>query len=87
MREERSREECYKVCTMVREKCVKQVPVCVTKPVHYTKTIDVCRLVPKKVAYTVTRCVPKVVWREVACEPDCAAEPGCAAEPACGCDE
>ncbi|NDC64689.1 MAG: hypothetical protein EBZ59_12050, partial [Planctomycetia bacterium] len=29
VREERSREECYKVCTMVREKCVKQVPVCV----------------------------------------------------------
>jgi len=22
---------------MVREKCVKQVPVCVTKPVHSTK--------------------------------------------------
>jgi len=43
--------------------------------------------VPKKVAYTVTRCVPKVVWREVACEPDCSADPGCAAEPACGCDE
>ena len=38
-------------------------------------------------SYTVTRCVPKVVLREVACEPDCAAEPGCAAEPACGCDE
>ena len=78
---------CYKVCTMVREKCVKQVPVCVTRPVHYTKTIDVCRLVPKKVAYTVTRCVPKVVWREVACDPDCSADPACAAEPACGCDE
>jgi hypothetical protein len=24
--------------------CVKQVPVCVTAPVHDTKTIDVCRL-------------------------------------------
>ncbi len=44
------REECYKVCTMVREKCVKQVPVCVTKPVRSTRTIDVVRLVPKKVA-------------------------------------
>jgi hypothetical protein len=60
---------------------VKQVPACVTKPVHSTKAIEVCRLVPKKVPSTVTRRVPKVVWREVACEP------GCAAEPACGCHE
>ncbi|NBX29895.1 hypothetical protein EBR04_05510 [bacterium] len=67
VREERSREECYKVCTMVKEKCVKQVPVCITRPVHYTKTVDVCRMVPKQVAYTVTRCVPKVVEREVPC--------------------
>jgi hypothetical protein len=80
------RAACTKVRTMVREKCVKQVPVCATKPVRSTKTIDVVRLVSKKVAYTVTRCVPKVVWREVACEPDCSADPGCAAEPACGCD-
>jgi hypothetical protein len=68
---------------MVREKCVKQVPVCVTKPVHYTKTVDVCRMVPKQVAYTVTRCVPKVVYRAVPCEPTCAAEPSCAVEPGC----
>jgi len=74
VREERCREECYKVCTTVKEKCVKKVPYCVTRPVHYTKTIDVCRLVPKKVAYTVTRCVPKTVWREVPCEPTCGCE-------------
>jgi hypothetical protein len=42
-REECSREECYTVFTLVREKCEKQAPVCVTKPMHYTKTIDVCR--------------------------------------------
>jgi hypothetical protein len=67
VREERSREECYKVCTMVKETRVKQVPVCTTRPVHYTKTIDVVRMVPKQVATTVTRCVPKTVYREVPC--------------------
>jgi hypothetical protein len=67
VREERSREECYKVCTMVKETHTKQVPVCTTRPVHYTKTIDVVRMVPKQVAYTVTRCVPKTVIREVPC--------------------
>jgi hypothetical protein len=39
-------------------------------------------MVPKKVPYTVTRCVPKVVCREVPCEPTCAAEPTCAVGPA-----
>ena len=67
VREERSREECYKVCTMVKETRVKQVPVCTTRPVHYTKTIDVVRMVPTQVACTVTRCVPKTVIREVPC--------------------
>ena len=52
---------------MVKETRVKQVPVCTTRPVHYTKTIDVVRMVPKQVAYTVTRCVPKTVIREVPC--------------------
>ena len=65
--EQCSREECYKVCTMVKEACTKQVPVCTTRPVHYTKTVDVVRMVPKKVAYTVTRCVPTTVCREVPC--------------------
>lgn len=37
----------------------KQVPVCTTRPVHYTKTVDVVRMVPKQVATTVTRCVPR----------------------------
>ena len=68
-----------KVCTMVKETCSKQVPICTTKPVHYTKTVDVCRIVPKKVAYTVTRCVPKTVYRAVPCEPSCEAEPACGA--------
>ncbi|MBT3212963.1 MAG: hypothetical protein HN345_13260, partial [Planctomycetaceae bacterium] len=61
-------------CKMVKETRTKQVPYCVTRPVHYTKTIDVCRLVPKKVAYTVTKCVPKTVWREAPCEPSCGCE-------------
>jgi hypothetical protein len=61
------REECYKVCTMVKETRTKQVPVCTTRPVHSTKTVDVVRMVPKQVAYTVTRCVPKTVYREVPC--------------------
>ena len=52
---------------MVQETRTKQIPVCTTKPVHYTKTVEVCRMVPKKVAYTVTRCVPRVVYREVGC--------------------
>jgi hypothetical protein len=59
---------------MVAEKCVKQVPYCVCKPVHTTKTIVVKRCVPKQVAYTVTRCVPKVVCKEVpvtVCCPAC----------------
>ena len=65
VREERSREECYKVCTMVKETHTKQVPVCTTRPVHYTKTIDVVRYVPTRVPYTVTRCVPTTICREV----------------------
>jgi hypothetical protein len=52
---------------MVKETRTKQVPVCTTRPVHYTKTVDVVRMVPKQVAYTVTRCVPKTVYREVPC--------------------
>jgi hypothetical protein len=52
---------------MVKECRTKQVPVYTTRPVHYTKTIDVVRMVPKKVAYTVTRCVPTTVYREVPC--------------------
>ena len=53
------REECYKVCTMVKETRTKQVPVCTTRPVHYTKTVEVVRMVPKQVATTVIRCVPR----------------------------
>jgi hypothetical protein len=53
---------------MVKETCTKQVPVCTTKAVHYKKTIDVVRMVPKQVAYTVTRCVPRVICREEVCE-------------------
>jgi hypothetical protein len=35
--------------------------------VHYTRTVEVVRLVPKKVATAATRCVPKTVYREVPC--------------------
>jgi len=80
VQEQRCREECYKVCRMVKETCVKQVPVCVTRPVHYKRTIEVCRMVPTKVPYTVIRCVPKVVYREVPCLPAC--EPSCCMDPA-----
>jgi hypothetical protein len=41
------------------------VPVCKTFPVHYTKSIDVVRYVPKQVPYTVIRCVPTTIVREV----------------------
>ena len=34
----------YKCCHMVAEKCSKQVPYTVCKPVHYTKTIQVLAL-------------------------------------------
>jgi hypothetical protein len=67
VREDRCREETYKVCTMVKEQRIKQVPVCTTRPVHYTRTVEVVRLVPKKVATAATRCVPKTVYREVPC--------------------
>jgi hypothetical protein len=72
---------------MVAEKCVKQVPYTVCKPVHTTKTINVTRCVPKQVAYTVTRCVPKVVCKQVPVQVCCpvASEPSCAAAPSCGC--
>ena len=82
--EQRIRTCSYQVCRMVEEKCVKQVPVCTTRPVHFTKTVEVCRMVPKKVPYTVIRCVPKVVYREVACDPGCGVEPSCSIEPGCG---
>jgi hypothetical protein len=69
--EEQVRTCSYRVCRMVAEQrvktCTKQVPVCTTRPVHSTKTVDVVRMVPKQVAYTVTRCVPKTVYREVPC--------------------
>ena len=35
----------YKVCKMVAEQCVKQVPYTVCKPVRYTKTINCTKLV------------------------------------------
>ena len=43
----------------MQKQCVKQVPYTICKPVHYTKTIQCCHMVPKQVAYTVTRCVPE----------------------------
>ena len=52
--EKRVKTCCYKVCHMVAEKCVKKVPYTVCKPVHTTKTIQVTRCCPKRVAYTVT---------------------------------
>jgi len=55
----------YQVCHMIAEKCVKSVPYTICKPVHYTKTIQCTRYEPKQVAYTVTRCVPKVVCKQV----------------------
>jgi len=77
------------VCHMVAEKCVKRVPYTICKPVHSTKTIQVSRCVPKQVAYTVTRCCPKVVCKQVPVQVCCPApccEPSCAAaEPSCGC--
>ncbi len=36
-------------------------------PEQRVRTYQVCRMVPKQVAYTVTRCVPKTVYREVPC--------------------
>jgi hypothetical protein len=50
---------------MVREQCVKQVPYTVCKPVCYEKTINTVACVAKQVPYTVTRCVPRVVCKEV----------------------
>jgi len=63
--EECSKEVQYKVCTLVKECRTRQVPVCKTFPVHYTKSIDVVRYVPKRVPYTVIRCVPTTICREV----------------------
>jgi hypothetical protein len=63
--EECSKEVQYKVCTLVKECRTRQVPVCKTFPVHYTKSIDVVRYVPTRVPYTVTRCVPTTICREV----------------------
>jgi len=77
------------VCKMVPETCVKQVPYTVCVPQNYTKTVNCVRMVPNKVPYTVTRCVPKVICKQVPvkvccpvpCAPKCC-EPACC-EPAC----
>jgi hypothetical protein len=50
---------------MVAEKVVRKVPYTVCKPVRYEQTVPYVRWVPKQVSYTVTRCVPKVVYKEV----------------------
>jgi hypothetical protein len=69
---------------MVKEHHTKQVPYTVCKPVHSTKTVRVARCVPRKVAYTVTRCVPKVVCEQVPVKV-CCPDPGCGRNASCGC--
>ena len=75
----------YRVCKMVREQRVKQVPYTVCKPVCYEKTIQCVQYVPRKVAYTVTRCVPRVVCTQVPVKVCCPVPRCCkpACEPAC----
>ncbi|MEZ6109935.1 MAG: hypothetical protein R3C99_02805 [Pirellulaceae bacterium] len=73
---------------------MKRIPYTVCKPVHYTKTIQVKKCVPRKEAYTVTRCVPRVVCKQVpvkvCCPAPCCCDPcagGCTScAPSCGCD-
>jgi len=75
---------------MVPEQRVRRVAYTVCKPVCYTKTVNCVKLVPKKVPYTVTRCVRRVVlkqvpvkvWTPVPREPKCCEAPK-ACEPAC----
>ncbi len=51
---------------MVAETHVKKVAYCVCKPVHYTKTIQVANAAARsRSAYTVTRCVPRCVCKQV----------------------
>jgi len=70
---------------MVQEQRVKQVPYTVCKPVCYTKTVTCTKLVPKQVAYTVTRCVPVVVCKQVPVQVCCPVPTCCGASRPCGC--
>ena len=67
----------YKVCKMVPEQRTRTVCYTVCKPVCYQKTIQCWKCVPKKVPYTVTRCVPRTVCKQV---PVCVCCPS-----GCGC--
>jgi hypothetical protein len=76
----------YRVCRLVPQECVRQVPYWVCKPVQETQTVHCVRYVPKQVAYTVTRCVPRLVCKEVPVTVCCpllrCCDPCC--EPCCG---
>jgi hypothetical protein len=82
---------CYKVCTMVPEtrtctyKVCKMVPETCTKIVNYTvcvphteqRTVQSVKCVPRQIAYTVKRCVPKIVCQEVPVTVGCPCTPSC----------
>jgi len=64
--------------------CIRKVPYTVLEPVPCKKTIDVVRCVEKRVPYTVTCRVPKVVCKQVpvkvCCPVPCCCAPKCCAE-------
>ena len=65
---------CYKVCRMVPEQRTKTVCYSVCVPVCEQRTIKCYKCVPRKVPYTVTRCVRRVYCKQV---PVCVCCPCC----------
>jgi hypothetical protein len=63
--EQCTKQVAYKTCRLVQETCVRQCEYTVLKPVGCEKIVQGCRIEAKKVPYTITRKVPKIVFCEV----------------------
>jgi hypothetical protein len=65
---------------MQTQTCKRRVPYCVPRQVCETRYVTRAKCVPRQVMVRKTRCVPRVVCRQVPCEPGCPA-PGCPTPP------
>lgn len=62
------------VCGMRPEVCIRKVPHTVYRPVCEKKTVEVPRIVERRIPYTITCLKPRIVYKEVpvtVCCPTC----------------
>ncbi len=74
-----------KPCEMVQVQILRKVPYTVVVPKSVQKIKEVPRTVVTMEPYTVTVCIPRVVYRQVpVCTPPCCGKPRCGKAGCCG---